>query len=283
LASRLIKRSENMAQNMKSISILIIIIYLILLVPYIIASNAGESGIVIENQKMDVNSLPNDIQDLLVYKNDSINVILIEDPTTNVIKLNGKSAKERKVVLSKEAQDKGSFVMIDDMTTDIYVTSYNIIDQPFEKLIIGDAIKAEFASVIETINSDMEQLNSYISSDFFNISEIMAISKIDFLAGGLLVVLVLTFLHQRMVALWNIPAIVTLYSFQSFIAIVVLYLNKLEVDTSSLTLGLLFVLTLPITFWLHRYEASENGRKKICELYVINNEILSKIKHKFGM
>lgn len=272
-----------MAQNKKLISILIIIIYLILLVPYIIASNAGESGIVIENQKMDVKSLPSDVQDLLIYKNDSYNVILIEDPATDVSKLKGKTAKERKVVLSKEAQDKGSFVMIDDMTTDIYVTSYNIIDQPFEKLIIGDAVKAEFAGVIETINSNMEQLNSYISSDIFNISEIVAISKIVFLAGGLLVVLMLTFLFHRMVALWNIPAVVTLYSFQSFLAIVIAFFNKLEVEKTSIVFGLLFILALPLTFWLRRFEGSEEGRKKIHELYIKNNEILSKIKYKFGM
>jgi hypothetical protein len=272
-----------MAQNKKSMSILIIIIYFILLVPYIIISNAGESGIVIENQKVDMNSLPDDIQDLLIYKNDSINIILIEDPTTNVIKLNGKSAKERKLVLSKKAQEKGSFVMIDDITTNIYVTSYNIIDQPFEKLIIGNAVKAEFASIIEKTNSYIKQLNNYISSDIFNFSVIVAISKIDFLVGGLLVVVVLIFLFDKMVALWNIPAILTLYSFQSFFAVVVSFLNKLEVDTSSLVLGLLFIPAIPITFWLQRYETSENGRKKICELYVKNNEILSKIKHKFGM
>ena len=199
-----------------------------MLFPYIIASNAGESGIVIENKVMDANSLPNDVQDLLVYKKDIYNVILIEDPVTNVNKLEGKSAKERKVILSKETQENGSFVRIDDITTDIYVTSYGIIDQPFEKLIIGNTKNAVFGNVIEIINNDMEQLNAYLSSDVFSLSEIVGISKIDFLAGGLLVVIVLTFVFNRMVRLWNIPAVATLYSFQFFLAVIVGFLNKLD-------------------------------------------------------
>lgn len=272
-----------MAQNKKLISILIIIIYLFLLVPYIIASNAGESGIVIENQKMDVKTLPNDIQDLLIYKNDSYNVILIEDPATDVSKMEGKVAKERKVILSKEAQEKGSFVRIDDITTDIYVTSYNIIDQPFEKLVIGNANKAESGVVIEIINNYLEQLNNLISSDIFTVSEIITVSKMDFFAGGLLVVLVLTVFSHRIVALWNIPAIAALYSFQTFLGVIVSFLNNLEVDRTNLAFGVIFIFALPVTLWLQRYEGTDNGKKKICGLYFKNNEIISKIKHKFGM
>lgn len=272
-----------MMQNKKLISILIIIIYLILLLPYLIASNAGESGIVIENQAIDINSLPTDIQDLLIYKKDTYNVILIGDPVTDVIKLAGKRAKERKVVFSKVTQEKGSFVRIDDITTDIFVTSYNIIEQPFEKLIIGDAKKAKFGSLIETIYIGLEQLNGYISDDIFNLTQITAISKFDFFAGGLLVVLVLTFLFHRMVALWNIPAIVTLYSFQSFLANVVSFLNKQDVDKAILLFGLLFIPALSLTLWMKKYEETDNGKQKILELYVKNKELFSKIKNKFGM
>ncbi len=272
-----------MPLNKKILSILIILVYLILLIPYIIASNAGESGIVIENQSMNMSSLPNDIQDLLIYKKESFNVILIEDPTTEVSKLQGKSAKEKKLILSVDPQKIGSFVRVDSITSDIHVTSYNLIDQPFEKLIIGDAKKAGFGNVIEIINNDIEQLNTYISNDVFSLSQIVGISKVDFLAGGLLVVVVLTFLFHRMVALWNIPAVAALYSFQTFLAIVVSFLNKLEVEKTGLMFGLLFIIALPLTSWLHRYEGSEEGRKTIHGLYVKNNEILSKIKNKFGM
>jgi len=272
-----------MVQNKKLLTILIIIIYLILLVPYIIASNAGESGIVIENRMIDVHSLPNDIQDLLIYKNYSYNVILIEDPATNVEKLEGKSAKERKTIISKENLEKGSFVRIDDMTTDIYVTSYNIIDQPFEKLVIGDVKKASFGGIIETMNDGLMQLNDYISNDIFDVSQIVTISKVDFYAGGLLVVLVLSFLFHRMFALWNIPAIATLYSFQFFLTIIVGFMNKLKIETSILIFGFIFIPTLLLTYWVKGYEESESGKRKILRIYAKNIEIFSKIKKKLGM
>lgn len=272
-----------MLQNKKLLTILIIVIYLILLVPYIIASNAGESGVVIENRMMDVHSLPNDIQDLLIYKNYSYNVILIEDPATDVEKLGSKSVKERKAIISKERQEKGSFVRIDDITTDIYVTSYKIIDQPFEKLIIGDVKKAKFADAIEIMNNGLQQLNDYLSDDIFNISQIVAISKVDFYVGGLLFVLVLSFLFHRMFALWNIPAIATLYSFQFFLTMVVGFLNKLKIEQSILIFGFIFIPMLPLTFWMKGYEESESGKQKILRLYAKNIDISSKIKKKLGM
>ncbi|KCZ70779.1 hypothetical protein ANME2D_02804 [Candidatus Methanoperedens nitroreducens] len=272
-----------MSKTKKLISILIIIIYLISLVPFIIASNAGEAGIVIGNQNIDVNSLPDDIQDILIYKKGSYNAILIEDPITEVNKLKGQVAKERKLVLSKETQDKGSFVSIADIEMIVYVTSYNIIDQPFEKLIVGDVKKPEFGDIIETINTKIGQINNYISSTVLTLPLVLSISKVAFLAGGLLVVLILTFLLNSMVALWNIPAIIVLYSFQSFLANLVAFLNNLDVDSTSLMFGLLFIVALPLTFWIQRYERSEEGRQKIHELYEKNNQILSKIKSKFGM
>lgn len=272
-----------MPRNKKLTSILIIIIYFISIVPYIIASNAGEAGIVIDNQNIDMNSLPDDIQDMLIYKKDSYNAILIEDPVTDVNKLKGQVAKERKLVLSKEIQENGSFVRVTDIGTVIYVTSYNIIDQPFEKLIIGDAEKAEFGDIIEIINTNIEQINSYISSNVLTLPIILSLSKVAFLAGGLLVVLMLTFLYHRMFALWNIPAIVVLYSFQSFLVNLVASLNKLDVEEISLIFGFLFIVALPLTFWIKKYEGSEEGKQKIHGLYVKNNEIVSKIKNKFGM
>ncbi len=272
-----------MPQNKKLTLILIIIVYFISLVPYIIASNAGEAGIVIDNQNIDANSLPDDIQDMLIYKKDSYNAILIEDPVTDVNKLKGQVTKEKKLVLSMETQKNGSFVRVTDIATVIYVTSYNIINQQFEKLIIADTKKAEFGDIIETINTNIEQINNYFSSTVLTLSIIISLSKVAFFAGGLLVVLILTFLFYRMVALWNIPAIVALYSFQSFLANMVASLNKLDVEKTSLMFGFLFIVALPLTFWMQRYEKSEEGRQKIHELYVKNNEILSKIKNKFGM
>lgn len=254
-----------MRKNKKLLSILIIFIYLILLIPYIIASNAGEAGIVIENKRIDVNSLHPDIQDLLIYKKDTYNAILIEDPINQVGKQNGHVTKERKLVISRETQEKGSFVRIDNITTNIFV-GYNIIpdiNSPFQKQIIGDTTKAGFGKIIEIIN-------------YYNIP-ILVLSKIGFLAGGLLVVLIMTFLLNRMVALWNIPAIMTCYSFQFFLANLVMGMNHLQVDSTNLLFGFLFIPGLFLSFRLKTFEETDEGKQRICELYELNIKFLKKI------
>lgn len=257
-------------QHSKKIPVLIIMFYLILMVPYTIISNAGETGIVIENQKISVDSLSTDIQDLLINKKDSYNIVLIEDvypKQINQITLErNQVAKERKIILSRETQEKGSFVRIDSMTTYMYIT-YNAIpalNKSFEKLIIGDTKKARFGKIIEIISR-------------YNLTPILILSKIDVLAGGFLVVLLLSFLLHRTIALWNIPAIITCYSFQSFLANIVSGMNQLEVDSTYLLFGLLFVPALLFVFKLKTFEETIDGRKRICELYEFNIKILKKI------
>ncbi len=272
-----------MLRNKKILLFLIIIVYLLSLVPYIIASNAGEAGIIIKNQKIDKDSLPNDIQDLLVYKEDSYNLILLEDPATKVIELGSLKINERKLILSNKTVEMNRFVRVENMTTDIYVTSYNIINQQFDKLIIGDPTEAEFGSIIETINYYIGMINSYSSSAILTISDIVIISKVAFYAGGLLIVLILAFLINRMFALWNIPAIAAAYSFQFFLADLTSLLNKVDVDDSHMIFGFIFIILIPLTVWMKSYEKSEKGMRRIHELYTKNQKILLKIKSKFGM
>lgn len=272
-----------MPGNKKILSTLIILVYLISLVPYLIASNAGEAGVIIDNQKVDKNSLPNDIQDLLIYKKDSYNLILIEDPATQIDKLGGLKGNERKLILSNETGEMSSFIRADNLTTDIYVTSYNVLNQPFEELIIGDPTEAKFGSIIETINYYIGMINNYSSSTILTLSEIVILSKIAFYVGGLLIVLILTFLLNRMIALWNVPAIAAIYSFQFFLADIISLLNKVKIDTSQMIFGFVFIILIPLTVWMQRYGNSEKGRLKVHELYVQNKKIFLKIKSKLGM
>lgn len=236
-----------------------------MLIPYIIASNAGEAGIIIDNKRIDVNSLPVDIQDLLIYKNDIYNAILIEDPINLVSKPNGQVARERKLVISRKTQEKGSFVRIDDITTNVYV-SHNIIpdiNSPFEKQIIGDTTKAGFGKIIEIIS-------------YYNIP-VFILSKIGFFAGGLLVVLILSFLLYRMIELWNIPAMITCYSFQIFLANLIMGMNHLQVDSTNLLFGFLFIPGVFLTFKTKTFEETEEGKQKIHEIYKLNIKLLKKI------
>ncbi len=258
-----------MPRNKKLLLFLIVLIYLILLAPYIIASNAGESGIVIKSQNLDLNSLPDDIKDILIYQKEPYNAILIEDPVTEVYTPQGQVYKERKLIISGEEKEIGSFVKIDNIVADIHVTSYNIMELSFNKLIIGDAGKPEFGTIIESINN-------FNSNTISILPLILIISKIDYLAGGFLAVVTMTFLYYRRIALWNIPAIVALYSFRSFFAVGVSLLNMLEVDVISMVFSFLFVIAIPLTLWIQRYEMSENGWRKIHGLYIKNKKIFFK-------
>lgn len=259
-----------MSQNKKILSILIVTIYLILLAPYMVASNSGEVGIVKNNQGIDVNSLPEDIQDLLIYKNSSYNLILIEDPINNIKNLKGQISKERKLVLSKETAENNNFVRVDNALINIYAPN-NIIsftNQTFDRLIIGDTKKAELGGVIEIIS-------------YLGLTPILTVSQIAYFIGGILIVIILTFLFNKMLALWNIPAIITCYSFQFFLASRIASMNHLEAEFTILLFGFLFIPALLLTFKVKKLEDTNKGRQNICDLYKGNIKLFKTILLKF--
>lgn len=256
-----------MLKNKKILSVLIISIYLIFLIPYIIASNSGETGIVLEDQKIDYNSLPDDIQDLLIYKSESYNTILIEDQITKVKDLKDQVAKEKKLIISQETQKIGSFIGVDNIESDTYVPNNIIttINQSFDRLIIGNPKKVKFGEIIEVLN-------------YYDIAPIiLAFSKIDFLVGGMLVVLFLTYLRQGMIALWNIPAMITCYSFQFFLVNIISSMNKLQVESIPLFFGFLFIPLLLLAIKTMRFEETSEGKQRILELYKYNKKILNEL------
>jgi hypothetical protein len=227
---------------------------------------------VMDAQKTRMDSLPNDIKDLLLDKKDNISLILIEDQIPkerNQIAFERKQvALERKLVISEEMQEKETFVKIDNITTYMYLT-YNKIppmNQSFDKLIVGDPNKVEMGEVIEVINH-------------YGLTPILSLSYYNYLAGWIIVVLVLTIIIHRKVALWNVPAMITCYSFQFFLGNLVAYFNDIKVDRLYLVFGFLFIITLPLTFMLKKFEESSAGKNKIHEYYLKNKSFFFKSKN----
>lgn len=255
-----------------------------MLIPYTILSYSGEAGIVIENQVIDKSSLPSEIQDLLRSKSEIYNLILIEDQLNKVSK-EGLVTYEKKLVISKETQPTGSFrisedtqpvgsfVIINDITSNILVTSYDIIDQPFDKMIMGSVKKPSFANI--EYGWLIEKISQY------NLKFILTLSRLDFIAGGILVVLILTFMYHRWVALWNIPAMGALYSIEFFLAVIISFMSNIEVGGITMLFGSLFIVFIPLTIWIKNYEKTEKGKKNISDLYVMNNNMLLRIKKIF--
>lgn len=258
-----------MHKKIKSIIIIITIIcYLSLLVPYLITSSIGESGIILEEKYVQSHSLPRDIQDQLMHQN-GYYILILEDL----------SSDEQLAVISEHMSYKeGSFVRVSDSKNEWYSDSRvlsSIVSQPFTKIIIGKVDKVETGGwFMETIYS-------------LEISEIKVIlfelSSIDFLVGGFLFITILSLLIDSNLALWNISGILSCYSFQFFCINLIRFLNDIDIDATSMLFGLLFIILIPSTIWLRRYEDTDGGRQKIYKLFLENKKILLKIRHKFGI
>jgi len=248
--------------NKKILAGILIILYIILIIPYCIVSSVDkkdimENGIVISSQKVSYESSPKGIQDIIQYSND-YNLIVIKDiysPT--------KSA----VIYKGDQYSPNDFIKIGDITTDLYVDSHylSFVDRSFNKLIVGKVDKVKYGGgLIEFL-----AINKLIF--------LISISKIIFLIGGLLIIVVLGLIFAEMLDIWSIPGVLSIYSFQFFILNTLSILNQENVIASRLTptivdtlifpFGYLFILFIPITIIIRKYEATPNGEKLIDKIF----------------
>ena len=253
-----------------------IIIYLILLFPYLVTTNSGESGIVIDSQMIDITTLPTDIQDLISYKDEQYYAILIVDATHNIKNQNGQISKEKKLVLSSQPAQKNEYIRVDNILINIFAPA-NLIpvaDPTFDTLIIGDANRVAFGGIYEMCYN-------------LKITQILVASQIVYLIGAFIVVLGLSIIYYKEIELWNIPALIACYSFQFFLASRIASANNLETDLSILLFGLMFLPALYIAFKVKECEVSENGKRHIARIYhkniYIYTRAVSKIKETLNL
>ena len=167
---------QNMTPDTKKIlkiTAFMVIIYLILLLPYPGSFKFRESGIVTSVQKIDIASLPTDIQDLIPYKDKQYYAIVVVDDTHNVKDLKGQISKEKKLILSPQPAQINEFVRADNILINIYAPA-NLIpvtDQTFDTLIIGDANRVAYGGIIEL-------------SNYLMMTTILVVSRIVFLTGA---------------------------------------------------------------------------------------------------
>lgn len=242
--------------KLKLLSILIIIGYIGLLIPNMALDNVGISGTVIASTEVPLQSFQKDIQDILPSHISEYYVIIIQD-----IKAEEKYA----IISSSFLEDKDSFVKIENITTEWYIDSRifsSIINQPFDKLIIGNTEKVEYVDwIVETIVLS-------------GLTPLFILSSVVFLAGGFLVIIMISLLLTKTVHLWNIPAMLCCYSFQFLLSSTIAILNQVELDLLSMMFGSLFIVFLPLTFIVQRYEETPEGKQNIKKLYEIHNKII---------
>jgi hypothetical protein len=265
---------QNMTPDAKRILVIaafMFIIYLLLLSPYLVASNSGESGIVTSIQKVDIASLPTNIQDLIPYKDKQYYAIVVVDDTHNVKDLKGQISKEKKLVLSSRPAEINEFVRADNIILNIYAPA-NLIpvtDQEFDTLIIGDTNRVEYGGIIEI-------------SNFLMITPILAVSRIVFFTGAVILILGFSLIYKKGIELWYIPALISIYSFQLFMASRIANANHLETDLIILLFGFMFLPGVYLTFKIMEFEESREGKKMISRIYRenINFYITTKSKIK---
>lgn len=268
--------SQNLLQNMTpdtkrilGVFVFMVVIYLMLLLPYLVASNSGESGIVSSVQKIDITSLPRDIQDLIPYKEKQYYAIVVVDDTDTVKDLKGQISKERKLILSPMPAQINEFIRADNILINIFAPA-NLIpvtDQEFHTLIIGDANRVGYGEIVEF-------------SNFLRITPILVASRIVFYIGAFIIILGFSLLFNKKTGLWCIFALISCYSFQFFLASRIASANHLETDLIILLFSFMFLPALYLAFKVKEYEVSEKGKKRIVHLYRRNLEIFHKIKLK---
>ena len=234
--------------------IVLFLCYFVLLTPYVVHTTLSEVdvGIVNDLKTVSVQSLPADIRDVAAF-NDECTVLLVE---------NSISGKKKVIITQKSSHSlgvsKGDVIEVTDKIIEWYVDwhAYQFSDKKFNALIVGDV------GQIGTIDSEIEKL---LSSRLGSI--IFLISKLIFALAPLLLILYISYSFRKRFYLWNILAILALYSFEVFIRIMVGGMHHIAMAGMWRYFGYLFVVLIPFTFFFLRYEESEEGQKRIKGYY----------------
>lgn len=248
--------------NGKLVAGILIVLYIILIIPYSIVSSVDkkdimENGIVVSSQQVSYESFPKGIQDIIQYPND-YNLIVIKDVYSPT-----KSA----VIYQGDQYSPNDFIKIEDINTDLYIDSHylSFVDKSFNKLITGKVDQVKYGGgLIEFL--------AYNKLTF-----LISISKIVFYIGGFFIVFALGSIFAEVFDIWSVSGVIGSYSFQFFIINTLSLLNQENVIAARLTpsivdalivpFGYLFILFIPITIIIKKYEATANGEKLIYSLF----------------
>jgi ASC-1-like (ASCH) protein len=239
--------------------------YFVLLAPYIVHTNLNEVdvGMINDLKTVSVQSLPEDIQDVIF--SEECTVLLVED-----------SISGRKTVIVTEKSPhsrhiyKGDVIEITDKIIEWYVDwhAYKqyFFDDSFSVLIVGD---------VEQISASESFIEEILSSS--SGSPIFSLSKAIFALAPLLLILYISFSFKKRFYLWNIIAILALYSLEVFISNMVGSMHHITISDMWKYFGYLFLVLIPFTFFFSKYEESEEGQRGIKKFYDKIAELIARL------
>ena len=244
--------------------------YFVLLAPYIVHTNLNEigAGMVNDLKIVPVQSLPEDIQDVVAF-NDECTALLVEDSISGI----------KAVIITKKSPHslhihKGDVIEITDKIIEWYVDwhVYQFFDKKFDILIVGDVKQV---GIIESFIEGI--LSSRLGSSIRIGSPIFSLSQVVFFIAPLILIFYISFSFKRRFFFWNITAILALYSFEVFISNMVGSMHHVTISDTWKYFGYLFVVLFPFTFFFLKYEESEEGQKRIKGFYEKIAELFARL------
>lgn len=226
--------------------------FIIIATPYIVHENTHQSGVIIDSRNVYKDSLPQDLNDIL-------------DPDLRYTYLLIKENAPRKEVLAivaGNAYSNGDVVEIPHAIIDWKVVWYknNFIDAEYDSLIIG------YVKEMGTVESIVERVLSIRSVG----TAIFYLSKACYITNGLVFALLASYLLKGQLTNWTIPAMLSCYSFEVLLELIVASIHNVEIFWANKLFGASLMIFLPITILLCKYEENPVWRQKIKNFFHIS-------------
>ncbi len=242
------RASSRGAPQRLAISILLILLYVVLLLPFVYHVNL-DNGVVIQSREIGLESLPEHIREICILRG-------ITSPSLLFIDHN--SPDWSIMVISPQGFPVGSAVELWD-----YVVNWRVDWRDFgftNRLLGGNYVFDRFAvASVRELGSIESAVENLLTTPYGRL--LYEVSRANFYGGPVLFTLLITFLLERRVALWNLPAIFALYSFGVWRLNVVMMDHGLYVPLETRYFGYVFIACIPAIIYLWRFERKPLGRK----------------------
>jgi len=257
-----VKKKLKRRLNIKTILLVlgVLLVYFALLIPYVVHANLNNAGIVVYSRDITIESLPKDIQEICRLRGINPTTLLLVKHT---------NPKWTTIVITSSQFSNNEMVEIT-----YYVVNWrldwrdiNLVDQRFDRFAIANLkLLSPFESWVESALSN--QLGGYLRD----------LSLADFYVGPVFLVLCITLLTVKRLAVWNIPAIWGCYSFQVLMSNMLARSHNVYVATEWSYFGYLFLGLLPITVYLWHYEKTEAGQSVAGKMKAVS-KFLGLLRH----
>ncbi len=226
---------------------------IILPIPYIIHVNLGNAGIVTYNKDIDLKMLPPKIQQICRLRGITTpTLLMVRHVAPNWITL----------VIATEQYPTGVAVEMSEHIIEWYVDwrDFDLANQAFQKLAISkvERLKEHEAFIEQLLYATKGPISLH------------SISKAAFYGGPVLFILCLTLIVQKRLAVWNLTALISAYSFQIWCLNTLASTHHIAVNTEWEYFGYMFFVMIPLSLYAWYFERSEGGHTLARKMWALS-------------